>query len=157
MVLVLLRQFPDTHKYFPTCRKVRRRLEQPDIDDWLDPFDTAVAERLRARTGRCGGDATGEDRNRRRDGIGQRGRVPLHHGGRRVRQTGASADHRREVRPSNALQWRMLQDSHALGVNDTTYTEYLPLLPTPQTGKPAAGIPGAVVSRLRTRRCSNWL
>ncbi|GHH31460.1 lipid II:glycine glycyltransferase FemX [Streptomyces lanatus] len=36
--------------------------------------------------------------------------------GRRVwYQTGASADHRREVRPSNALQWRMLQDAHALG------------------------------------------
>ncbi|MFJ8634818.1 lipid II:glycine glycyltransferase FemX [Streptomyces sp. NPDC093568] len=30
-------------------------------------------------------------------------------------QTGASADHRREVRPSNALQWRMLLDAHALG------------------------------------------
>ncbi len=29
-------------------------------------------------------------------------------------QTGASADHRREVRPSNALQWRMLLDAHAL-------------------------------------------
>ncbi|MEU0989185.1 peptidoglycan bridge formation glycyltransferase FemA/FemB family protein [Streptomyces sp. NPDC005953] len=36
--------------------------------------------------------------------------------GRRVwYQTGASADHRREVRPSNALQWRMLLDAHALG------------------------------------------
>lgn len=32
-------------------------------------------------------------------------------------QTGASADHRREVRPSNALQWRMLQDAHALGAH----------------------------------------
>ncbi|MBX7469362.1 peptidoglycan bridge formation glycyltransferase FemA/FemB family protein [Streptomyces sp. MAG02] len=30
-------------------------------------------------------------------------------------QTGASADHRREVRPSNALQWQMIQDAHALG------------------------------------------
>ncbi|MGW3658035.1 lipid II:glycine glycyltransferase FemX [Streptomyces sp. NPDC005151] len=30
-------------------------------------------------------------------------------------QTGASADHRREVRPSNALQWRMMLDAHALG------------------------------------------
>ncbi|MFE3760616.1 lipid II:glycine glycyltransferase FemX [Streptomyces sp. NPDC059104] len=30
-------------------------------------------------------------------------------------QTGASADHRREVRPSNALQWRMMRDAHALG------------------------------------------
>ncbi|MFJ3902339.1 lipid II:glycine glycyltransferase FemX [Streptomyces sp. NPDC090025] len=36
--------------------------------------------------------------------------------GRRVwYQTGASADHRREVRPSNALQWRMMLDAHALG------------------------------------------
>lgn len=36
--------------------------------------------------------------------------------GRRVwYQTGASADHRREVRPSNALQWAMLLDAHALG------------------------------------------
>ncbi|WP_435269953.1 lipid II:glycine glycyltransferase FemX [Streptomyces sp. 1222.5] len=36
--------------------------------------------------------------------------------GRRVwYQTGASADHRREVRPSNALQWRMMRDAHALG------------------------------------------
>ncbi|MFJ8229664.1 lipid II:glycine glycyltransferase FemX [Streptomyces sp. NPDC094448] len=36
--------------------------------------------------------------------------------GRRVwYQTGASADHRREVRPSNALQWRMLMDAHASG------------------------------------------
>ncbi|MFE1309237.1 lipid II:glycine glycyltransferase FemX [Streptomyces sp. NPDC058755] len=36
--------------------------------------------------------------------------------GRRVwYQTGASADHRREVRPSNALQWRMIRDAHALG------------------------------------------
>ncbi|MBN0044656.1 peptidoglycan bridge formation glycyltransferase FemA/FemB family protein [Streptomyces actuosus] len=36
--------------------------------------------------------------------------------GRRVwYQTGASADHRREVRPSNALQWRMVRDAHALG------------------------------------------
>ncbi|MFH9239983.1 lipid II:glycine glycyltransferase FemX [Streptomyces anulatus] len=32
-------------------------------------------------------------------------------------QTGASADHRREVRPSNALQWRMLLDAHALGTD----------------------------------------
>ncbi|HET6356552.1 MAG TPA: peptidoglycan bridge formation glycyltransferase FemA/FemB family protein [Streptomyces sp.] len=38
--------------------------------------------------------------------------------GRRVwYQTGASADHRREVRPSNALQWRMLIDAHALGAD----------------------------------------
>ncbi|WP_461032186.1 lipid II:glycine glycyltransferase FemX [Streptomyces mayteni] len=36
--------------------------------------------------------------------------------GRRVwYQTGASADHRREVRPSNLLQWRMLLDAQALG------------------------------------------
>ncbi|MFJ6211937.1 lipid II:glycine glycyltransferase FemX [Streptomyces sp. NPDC092296] len=28
---------------------------------------------------------------------------------------GASADHRREVRPSNAVQWRMMQDAYALG------------------------------------------
>jgi lipid II:glycine glycyltransferase (peptidoglycan interpeptide bridge formation enzyme) len=28
---------------------------------------------------------------------------------------GASADHKREVRPSNAIQWRMLQDAHANG------------------------------------------
>ena len=36
--------------------------------------------------------------------------------GRRVwYQTGASASHRREVRPSHALQWRMLQDAHKLG------------------------------------------
>ncbi|MFE2040244.1 lipid II:glycine glycyltransferase FemX [Streptomyces sp. NPDC059477] len=36
--------------------------------------------------------------------------------GRRVwYQTGASADHRREVRPSNALQWRMLLDAQASG------------------------------------------
>ncbi|MGW1541280.1 lipid II:glycine glycyltransferase FemX [Streptomyces sp. NPDC002309] len=36
--------------------------------------------------------------------------------GRRVwYQTGASADHRREVRPSHALQWRMLLDAHAVG------------------------------------------
>ncbi|GEC09562.1 peptidoglycan bridge formation protein FemAB [Streptomyces spinoverrucosus] len=38
--------------------------------------------------------------------------------GRRVwYQTGASANHRREVRPSNALQWRMLLDAHALGAD----------------------------------------
>ncbi|MFF1837751.1 lipid II:glycine glycyltransferase FemX [Streptomyces sp. NPDC058231] len=30
-------------------------------------------------------------------------------------QTGASADHRREVRPSNALQWRMMLDALDLG------------------------------------------
>ncbi|MEU0170557.1 peptidoglycan bridge formation glycyltransferase FemA/FemB family protein [Streptomyces iakyrus] len=30
--------------------------------------------------------------------------------------TGASADHRREVRPSNALQWRMIRDAHAAGI-----------------------------------------
>ncbi|MFK4547178.1 lipid II:glycine glycyltransferase (peptidoglycan interpeptide bridge formation enzyme) [Streptomyces tendae] len=30
--------------------------------------------------------------------------------------TGASADNRREVRPSNALQWRMIRDAHARGV-----------------------------------------
>jgi lipid II:glycine glycyltransferase (peptidoglycan interpeptide bridge formation enzyme) len=36
--------------------------------------------------------------------------------GRRVwYQTGASADHRREVRPSNALQWQMMLDAHARG------------------------------------------
>ncbi|MEU7242838.1 lipid II:glycine glycyltransferase FemX [Streptomyces sparsogenes] len=36
--------------------------------------------------------------------------------GRRVwYQTGASADHRREVRPSNALQWQMMLDAHAQG------------------------------------------
>ncbi|MFB7174650.1 lipid II:glycine glycyltransferase FemX [Streptomyces sp. NPDC056254] len=33
-------------------------------------------------------------------------------------QTGASADHRREVRPSNALQWRMMRDAHALGADE---------------------------------------
>jgi lipid II:glycine glycyltransferase (peptidoglycan interpeptide bridge formation enzyme) len=38
--------------------------------------------------------------------------------GRRVwYQTGASADHRREVRPSNLLQWRMLLDAQALGAD----------------------------------------
>jgi lipid II:glycine glycyltransferase (peptidoglycan interpeptide bridge formation enzyme) len=30
-------------------------------------------------------------------------------------QTGASADHRREVRPSNALQWQMMSDALGLG------------------------------------------
>ena len=36
--------------------------------------------------------------------------------GRRVwYQTGASADHRREVRPSNALQWRMMCDARDAG------------------------------------------
>jgi lipid II:glycine glycyltransferase (peptidoglycan interpeptide bridge formation enzyme) len=40
------------------------------------------------------------------------------HVGRRVwYQTGASADHRREVRPSNLLQWRMLLDAKALGAD----------------------------------------
>ena len=28
---------------------------------------------------------------------------------------GASANHKREVRPSNAIQWRMMQDAHAMG------------------------------------------
>ncbi|WP_431780825.1 lipid II:glycine glycyltransferase FemX [Streptomyces chumphonensis] len=38
--------------------------------------------------------------------------------GRRVwYQTGASADHRREVRPSNLLQWHMLLDAQALGAH----------------------------------------
>ncbi|MFF3287190.1 lipid II:glycine glycyltransferase FemX [Streptomyces sp. NPDC003023] len=38
--------------------------------------------------------------------------------GRRVwYQTGASADHRREVRPSNLLQWRMMLDAQALGAD----------------------------------------
>lgn len=38
--------------------------------------------------------------------------------GRRVwYQTGASADRRRDVRPSNALQWRMLRDAHTLGAD----------------------------------------
>ncbi|MFD7873260.1 lipid II:glycine glycyltransferase FemX [Streptomyces sp. NPDC059766] len=38
--------------------------------------------------------------------------------GRRVwYQTGASAGHRREVRPSNALQWRMMLDAHARGAD----------------------------------------
>ncbi|GAA4688000.1 peptidoglycan bridge formation glycyltransferase FemY [Streptomyces chumphonensis] len=38
--------------------------------------------------------------------------------GRRVwYQTGASADHRREVRPSNLLQWHMLCDAQALGAH----------------------------------------
>lgn len=30
---------------------------------------------------------------------------------------GASANHKREVRPSNAMQWRMLQDAYALGAS----------------------------------------
>lgn len=30
---------------------------------------------------------------------------------------GASANHKREVRPSNAIQWRMLSDAHALGAS----------------------------------------
>ncbi|MFI5984122.1 lipid II:glycine glycyltransferase FemX [Streptomyces sp. NPDC051555] len=30
---------------------------------------------------------------------------------------GASANHKREVRPSNAMQWRMLRDSYALGAS----------------------------------------
>ncbi|MEV7283422.1 peptidoglycan bridge formation glycyltransferase FemA/FemB family protein [Streptomyces sp. NPDC093252] len=39
--------------------------------------------------------------------------------GRRVwYQTGASADHRREVRPSNAVQWRMLLDAQASGAQE---------------------------------------
>ncbi|GHE25043.1 peptidoglycan bridge formation protein FemAB [Streptomyces vinaceus] len=33
-------------------------------------------------------------------------------------QTGASADHRREVRPSNALQWHMMCDAHDLGADE---------------------------------------
>lgn len=28
---------------------------------------------------------------------------------------GASANHKREVRPSNAMQWRMLRDAYAMG------------------------------------------
>ncbi|WP_234348030.1 lipid II:glycine glycyltransferase FemX [Streptomyces specialis] len=32
-------------------------------------------------------------------------------------QTGASADHHREVRPSNALQWRMLCEAHGAGAS----------------------------------------
>lgn len=36
-------------------------------------------------------------------------------GGRVWYQTGASADHRREVRPSNALQWRMMCDALLAG------------------------------------------
>jgi len=32
-------------------------------------------------------------------------------------QTGASADHRREVRPSNALQWKMMLDARGLGAD----------------------------------------
>ncbi|WP_374776562.1 peptidoglycan bridge formation glycyltransferase FemA/FemB family protein [Streptomyces sp. NBC_01310] len=39
-------------------------------------------------------------------------------GGRVWYQTGASADHRRDVRPSNALQWRMMCDAHALGADE---------------------------------------
>ncbi|MFE2059395.1 lipid II:glycine glycyltransferase FemX [Streptomyces sp. NPDC059446] len=40
------------------------------------------------------------------------------HVGRRVwYQTGASAGHRREVRPSNLLQWRMLLGAQALGAD----------------------------------------
>lgn len=38
-------------------------------------------------------------------------------GARAWYQTGASADHRREVRPSHALQWRMLLDAHARGAH----------------------------------------
>ncbi|WP_165984626.1 peptidoglycan bridge formation glycyltransferase FemA/FemB family protein [Streptomyces sp. YIM 98790] len=30
---------------------------------------------------------------------------------------GASANHKREVRPSNAVQWRMIQDAHAMGAH----------------------------------------
>ncbi|WP_329569533.1 lipid II:glycine glycyltransferase FemX [Kitasatospora sp. NBC_01266] len=30
---------------------------------------------------------------------------------------GASADHKREVRPSNAIQWRMMRDAYALGAS----------------------------------------
>lgn len=30
---------------------------------------------------------------------------------------GASANHKREVRPSNAMQWKMLQDAHELGAS----------------------------------------
>jgi lipid II:glycine glycyltransferase (peptidoglycan interpeptide bridge formation enzyme) len=30
---------------------------------------------------------------------------------------GASASHKREVRPSNAVQWQMIQDAHAMGIN----------------------------------------
>ncbi|WP_327070870.1 lipid II:glycine glycyltransferase FemX [Kitasatospora sp. NBC_01302] len=30
---------------------------------------------------------------------------------------GASADHRREVKPSNAIQWRMMRDAYALGAS----------------------------------------
>jgi len=30
---------------------------------------------------------------------------------------GASADHKREVRPSNAIQWQMIQDAHASGAD----------------------------------------
>ncbi|MDT0345220.1 peptidoglycan bridge formation glycyltransferase FemA/FemB family protein [Streptomyces sp. DSM 44938] len=32
-------------------------------------------------------------------------------------QTGGSADHRRQVRPSNALQWRMISDAHEEGAS----------------------------------------
>ncbi|MDT0306975.1 peptidoglycan bridge formation glycyltransferase FemA/FemB family protein [Streptomyces sp. DSM 44917] len=38
-------------------------------------------------------------------------------GARAWYQTGASSDHLREVRPSNALQWRLLREAHARGAS----------------------------------------
>lgn len=49
-------------------------------------------------------------------------------GGRVWYQTGASADHRREVRPSNALQWRMIRDAHALGAAEYDMRGVVPTL-----------------------------
>nr|WP_243744714.1 peptidoglycan bridge formation glycyltransferase FemA/FemB family protein [Streptomyces hainanensis] len=51
----------------------------------------------------------------RHDGETLAAHTMIRVGGRVWYQTGASADHRREVRPSNLLQWRMLLDAQALG------------------------------------------
>ncbi|WP_241989699.1 GNAT family N-acetyltransferase [Streptomyces sp. AC1-42W] len=67
---------------------------------------------------------------------------------------GASANHKREVRPSNAMQWRMLRDAYAMGatvydcaVSPTRWTRPTTLRPDPVQGRhrrAGGGVPGRV-------------
>ncbi|MFG3254010.1 lipid II:glycine glycyltransferase FemX [Streptomyces sp. NPDC048172] len=99
-----------------------------DLDEWQRLYEiTAERDRFRPRPKayfqRMWNVLNAEDPNRMRlyfaEHEGERisAATMLIVGGHVWYSYGASANHKREVRPSNAMQWRMLQDAYALGAS----------------------------------------
>jgi lipid II:glycine glycyltransferase (peptidoglycan interpeptide bridge formation enzyme) len=99
-----------------------------DLPLWQDLYEvTAVRDHFRPRPlsyfQRMWKALNSEDPNRMRlylakhEGEAVAAATMLIVGGHVWYSYGASANHKREVRPSNAMQWRMLRDAYALGAS----------------------------------------